>query len=275
MARRGLALPTTNAAQEAATKKFERQPAPQQTVPSLSASVAASSAPVRLEATTVAVPTAAAVKPESAELASPSVAIATDAVAAAEYAGYTASQAEVDVSEAFNEQLAELSNDELSEQAQLSEAWWQQQSFEPLPAADTELPDEQRFSIRFAAQVDAWARLIEQLELGGLLRLYLLNSALSQQGQQVLLTVARHQQHLDNPAFRTKLYQAIAPVFPAGFELAIQYQDEVANSPLLIQQRIEQERKDYVSRLLQQDPKLQEIQLRFAAELQLDTLQVN
>lgn len=275
MARRGLALPTTNAAQEAATKKFERQPAPQQTVPSLSASVAASSAPVRLAATTVAVPTAAAVKPESAELASPSVAIATDAVAAAEYAGYTASQAEVDVSEAFNEQLAELSNDELSEQAQLSEAWWQQQSFEPLPAADTELPDEQRFSIRFAAQVDAWARLIEQLELGGLLRLYLLNSALSQQGQQVLLTVARHQQHLDNPAFRTKLYQAIAPVFPAGFELAIQYQEQVLNTPLAIQQQIEQERKDYVSRLLQQDPKLQEIQLRFAAELQLDTLQVN
>lgn len=275
MARRGLALPTTSAAQEAATKKFERQPAPQQTVPSLSASVAASSAPVRMEASAVAVPTAAAVKPESAELASPSVAIATDAVAAAEYAGYTASQAEVDVSEAFNEQLAELSNDELSEQAQLSEAWWQQQSFEPLPAADTELPDEQRFSIRFAAQVDAWARLIEQLELGGLLRLYLLNSALSQQGQQVLLTVARHQQHLDNPAFRTKLYQAIAPVFPAGFELAIEYQEQVLNTPLAIQQQIEQERKDYVSRLLQQDPKLQEIQLRFAAELQLDTLQVN
>ena len=275
MARRGLALPTTNAAQEAATKKFERQPAPQQTLPSLSASVAASSAPVRLEATAVAVPTAAAVKPESAELASPSVAIATDAVAAAEYVGYTASQAEVDVSEAFHEQPAELSNDELSEQAQLSEAWWQQQSFQPLPAADTELPDEQRFSIRFAAQVDAWARLIEQLELGGLLRLYLLNSALSQQGQQVLLTVARHQQHLDNPAFRTKLYQAIAPVFPAGFELAIQYQEQVLNTPLAIQQQIEQERKDYVSRLLQQDPKLQEIQLRFAAELQLDTLQVN
>ncbi|MDD4863300.1 MAG: DNA polymerase III subunit gamma/tau [Alishewanella agri] len=275
MARRGLALPTTNAAQEAATKKFERQPAPQQTVPSLSASVAASSAPVRLEATAVTLPTAAAVKPESVERASPSVAIATDAVAAAEYAGYTASQAEVDVSEAFNEQLAELSNDELSEQAQLSEAWWQQQSFEPLPAADTELPDEQRFSIRFAAQVDAWARLIEQLELGGLLRLYLLNSALSQQGQQVLLTVARHQQHLDNPAFRTKLYQAIAPVFPAGFELAIEYQEQVLNTPLAIQQQIEQERKDYVSRLLQQDPKLQEIQLRFAAELQLDTLQVN
>lgn len=272
MARRGLTVPTTSTAQEAKTKKFERQPALQQNVPSLSDLVAAPSAPLTSELSAVAT---AAVKPESAELASPSVAIATDAAAAAEYAAYTPSQAEVDVSEAFHEQLTELSNDELSEQAQLSEAWWQQQSFEPLPAADSELPDEQRFSIRFAAQVDAWARLIEQLELGGLLRLYLLNSALSQQGQQVLLTVARHQQHLDNPNFRTKLYQAIAPVFPAGFELTIQYQDEVTNSPLAIQQRIEQERKDYVSRLLQQDHKLQEIQLRFAAELQLDTLQVN
>jgi DNA polymerase-3 subunit gamma/tau len=274
MARRGLTLPTTSTPQEPATKKFERQPAPQQAISSFTAPAAASSAPVISEpsAVTVAAP-AAAVRPEFVD---PALAqSATTAAATTEYSGYTASQPEVDYSDAFNEQLTELSNDELSEQAQLSEAWWQQQSFEPLPAADTELPDEQRFSIRFAAQVDAWARLIEQLELGGLLRLYLLNSALSQQGQQVLLTVARHQQHLDNPAFRTKLYQAIAPVFPAGFELEVQYQDQVLNTPLAIQQQIEQERKDYVSRLLQQDPKLQEIQLRFAAELQLDTLQVN
>jgi DNA polymerase-3 subunit gamma/tau len=269
-----LTLPTTSTPQEPATKKFERQPAPQQAISSFTAPAAASSAPVISEpsAVTVAAP-AAAVRPEFVD---PALAqSATTAAATTEYSGYTASQPEVDYSDAFNEQLTELSNDELSEQAQLSEAWWQQQSFEPLPAADTELPDEQRFSIRFAAQVDAWARLIEQLELGGLLRLYLLNSALSQQGQQVLLTVARHQQHLDNPAFRTKLYQAIAPVFPAGFELEVQYQDQVLNTPLAIQQQIEQERKDYVSRLLQQDPKLQEIQLRFAAELQLDTLQVN
>jgi DNA polymerase-3 subunit gamma/tau len=275
MARRGLVVPTPTAPQEPITKKFERQPAPQHIGSSLSSAASVVSAPVASKPAVAIASPAAVIKPESVAMAQEQSAIVDSDAAASDYSGFAASQAQVDYSDTFNEALTELSNEELCEQAQLSEAWWQQQQFDPLPAADTELPDEQRFSIRFAAQVDAWARLIEQLELGGLLRLYLLNSALSQQGQQVLLTVARHQQHLDNPAFQNKLYQAIAPVFPAGFELAIQYQDEVTNSPLLIQQRIEQERKDYVSRLLQQDPKLQAIQQRFAAELQLDTLQVN
>lgn len=162
-----------------------------------------------------------------------------------------------------------------AEQQALTEAWWQQQSFVPLPAADADELDEQRFSIRFAAQVDPWARLIEQLPVGGLMRLYLLHSAMQQENNTVRLTVAQSQQHLDNAEFRHKLYTAISPVFAAGFELQINYQSELSDSPLAIQQRIELERKDYVSRLLQQDPIVQAIQQRFAAQLQLDTLQVN
>jgi len=163
----------------------------------------------------------------------------------------------------------------LAEQQALTEAWWQQQSFVPLPAADADELDEQRFSIRFAAQVDPWARLIEQLPVGGLMRLYLLHSAMQQENNTVRLTVVQSQQHLDNVEFRHKLYTAISPVFAAGFELQINYQSELSDSPLAIQQRIELERKDYVSRLLQQDPIVQAIQQRFAAQLQLDTLQVN
>lgn len=162
-----------------------------------------------------------------------------------------------------------------AEQQALTEAWWQQQSFVPLPAADADELDEQRFSIRFAAQVDPWARLIEQLPVGGLMRLYLLHSAMQQDGNTVKLTVGQSQQHLDNTGFRHKLYTAISPVFAAGFELQINYQNELNDSPLAIQQRIELERKEYVSRLLQQDPIVQAIQQRFAAQLQLDTLQVN
>ncbi|MDP4944126.1 MAG: DNA polymerase III subunit gamma/tau [Alishewanella sp.] len=162
-----------------------------------------------------------------------------------------------------------------AEQQALTEAWWQQQQFDVLPSNDTDELDEQRFSIRFAAQVDAWSRLIEQLSIGGLLRLYLLHSAMQQNGLQVQLQVAQSQQHLDKGDFREKLYAAISPVFPANFQLEIQYLAEINASPLAIQQRIEHERKDYVSRLLQQDPKLQAIQQIFSAELQLDTLQVN
>lgn len=91
----------------------------------------------------------------------------------------------------------------------------------------------------------------------------------------VRLTVAQSQQHLDQGEFRQKLYAAISPVFAAGFELDIHYQPEPGDSPLVIQQRIERERKDYVSRVLQQDPNILALQQRFSAQLQLETLQVN
>lgn len=162
-----------------------------------------------------------------------------------------------------------------ADQQALSEAWWQQQHFEPLPTDDTDVLDEQRFSIRFAAQVDAWSRLVEQLPVGGLMRLYLLHSAMTQVQNTVTLTVAQSQQHLDKGEFRHKLYTAISPVFAAGFTLVIDYQHEVNDSPIRIQQRIELERKEYVSRLMQQDPIVQALQQRFAAQLQLETLQVN
>lgn len=163
----------------------------------------------------------------------------------------------------------------LADQHALNEAWWQQQEFVTLAPVTPDELDAQRFSIRFAAQVDPWARLIEQLPVGGLMRLYLLNSAMQQEGSTVHLTVLKSQQHLDNDGFRQKLFAAISPVFAAGFTLTIQYQTDVSDTPLMIQQRIEQERKAYVSRLLQQDPNIIALQQRFAAELHLDSLQVN
>lgn len=287
MARRGVVVPGTLgtlAAQETAAKKSERQVAPES---SPITDTAAGSATTQASSQLAAVPkpkppqqaqTQQQAQPEPDNWLPSDVDYATPVAVNALADGRFAEGSE-SLQAAYYAQQDEQADaqfvDDTDTQAALSEGWWQAQHFDSLPAADTDVLDEQRFSIRFAAQVDAWARLIEKLELGGLLRLYLLNSALSQQEQQVLLTVARHQQHLDNPTFRNKVYQAIAPVFAPGFQLDIQYQDEVPTSPLAIQQRIEQERKDYVSRLLQQDPHIQAIQLRFAAELQLDTLEVN
>lgn len=281
MARRGVVVPGTQTAQETAAKKSERQVAPESSPITDTAEgsattqaigqLAAMLKPQQPQPPQQAQPEPDNWLPSDVDYAAP---VEVNAGADLRFAeGSESLQAAYYLQQ--DEQADAQFADDADTQAALSEGWWQAQHFDSLPAADTDVLDEQRFSIRFAAQVDAWARLIEKLELGGLLRLYLLNSALSQQEQQVLLTVARHQQHLDNPTFRNKVYQAIAPVFAPGFQLDIQYQDEVPTSPLAIQQRIEQERKDYVSRLLQQDPHIQAIQLRFAAELQLDTLEVN
>ncbi len=164
--------------------------------------------------------------------------------------------------------------------ATVSEALWQQYEQDAPTQADVLLPfdgsiDEQNFSVRFAAQVDAWAARVETLDTGGLSRLFLLNAAAEQNGNQLTLTVAQSQQHLDSPTFRTKLQQVLEASFNQPLEVVIQYQPEVAQSPLAIQQRIVQERLVYVTRLLQQDEKVQQLQQLFNAELLTDTIVVH
>ncbi|MDP2715278.1 DNA polymerase III subunit gamma/tau [Rheinheimera sp.] len=135
--------------------------------------------------------------------------------------------------------------------------------------------NEQNFSVRFAAQVDAWAARVESLDTGGLSRLFLLNAAMQLDGNKLSLTVAQSQQHLDKDSFRTKLQQVLEHSFNQPLSIAITYQSEVAQSPLSIQQKIVQERFGYVSRLLQEDEKVQQLQQLFDAQLLPDTIVVN
>lgn len=135
--------------------------------------------------------------------------------------------------------------------------------------------NEQNFSVRHAAQVDAWAARVETLDTGGLSRLFLLNAAMQLKGNVLNLTVAQSQQHLDSTAFRTKLQQVLQQSFNQPLEINISYQPEVPDSPLSIQQRIVQERLVYVSRLLQQDEKVLQLQQMFDAQVLTDTITVN
>lgn len=135
--------------------------------------------------------------------------------------------------------------------------------------------NEQNFSVRFAAQVDAWAARVEKLDTGGLSRLFLLNAAMQLNANQLNLTVAQSQQHLDSPTFRTKLQQVLEHSFNQQLSIDIRYQAEVAQSPLAIQQKIVQERFGYVSRLLQQDENVLQLQQLFDAQLLTDTIVVN
>uniref|UniRef100_A0A486XNE9 DNA polymerase III subunit gamma/tau n=1 Tax=Rheinheimera sp. BAL341 TaxID=1708203 RepID=A0A486XNE9_9GAMM len=168
--------------------------------------------------------------------------------------------------------------------AAAADALWQQYQQET-PNADTAIPavldkfdgniNEQNFSVRFAAQVDAWAARVETLDTGGLSRLFLLNAAMQQDGNQLNLTVAQSQQHLDSPAFRTKLQQVLERSFNQPLNITINYQANVEQSPLAIQQNIVQQRFAYVSRLLQQDEKVLQLQQLFDAELLTDSIIVN
>lgn len=161
-----------------------------------------------------------------------------------------------------------------SQQYETGYNWAVHNTPEPETRFDGQITEE-NFSVRFAAQVDTWAARLENLDCGGLMRLFLLNSAASLQGQQLTLTITQSQQHLDNLVFRDKLQQVLSQSFGQPLVLELLYQAEVPDCPILIQQRIELERRNYLIQLLQQDPKVQQMQQMFAAELLTETIMVN
>ena len=133
----------------------------------------------------------------------------------------------------------------------------------------------ENFSVRLAAQVDEWAALVDSLNLGGLLRLYLLHSHISWAGDTVQLLVCQSQQHLDKEKFRADIVKELSQAFQKPVQLDIQYQAWVDTCPVAIQQRIEQERLVYVQQLLQQDPWVLQLQKDFGAEIVADSIIVN
>lgn len=133
----------------------------------------------------------------------------------------------------------------------------------------------ENFSVRLAAQVDEWAALVDSLNLGGLLRLYLLHSCISWAGDTVQLLVCQSQQHLDKEKFRAEIVKELSQAFHKTVQLDIQYQPWVETCPVAIQQRIEQERLVYVEQLLQQDPWVVQLQKEFGAEIVADSIIVN
>jgi len=133
----------------------------------------------------------------------------------------------------------------------------------------------ENFSVRLAAQVDEWAALVDSLNLGGLLRLYLLHSSISWAGDTVQLLVCQSQQHLDKEKFRAEIVKELSLAFNKTVQLDIQYQAWVDSCPVAIQQRIEQERFVYVEQLLQQDPWVVQLQQDFGAEIVADSIIVN
>lgn len=196
---------------------------------------------------------------------------------------------------AYPDDADSVDNTEMSaEDADFAADWaWQefQQQHSSEPAAEPEaLPLEptrktqysfdgvitaENFSVRLAAQVDEWAAFVDSLNLGGLLRLYLLHSAMSWAGNTLQLVVCQSQQHLDKEKFRADLIKALSQAFNKAIELDIQYQSWVDTCPVAIQQRIEQERYVYVQQLLQQDPWVLQLQQDFAAEIVPDSIVVN
>jgi DNA polymerase-3 subunit gamma/tau len=162
---------------------------------------------------------------------------------------------------------------------------------EELPTAQiqlTEVPqqlvfngeiDASNFAVRSASQVDSWAARIDQLAIGGLMRLFLLHASPvlddSTLPMQLELRISQSQQHLDSEKNRLTLQQVLSASYGQPIQLVVTFVPEVPTCPLAIQQQIEQARVRYVSQLLAADPLVLALQQQFAAELLPDTLAVN
>jgi DNA polymerase-3 subunit gamma/tau len=139
--------------------------------------------------------------------------------------------------------------------------------------------DAHNFAVRTASQVDSWAARIDQLTIGGLMRLFLLHASPhlddSVDPVRLHLRVSQSQQHLDSEKNRLTLQQVLSASYGMPLALLVEFLPQVLDCPLAIQQQIDQARHDYVRQLLATDPLVMAFQQQFSAEILPDTLAVN
>jgi DNA polymerase III subunit gamma/tau len=135
--------------------------------------------------------------------------------------------------------------------------------------------DASNFAVKTASQIDAWAARIDQLAIGGLMRLFLLHASAELHGSLLRLQVMTSQRHLDNERNRQTLTTVLSTSYEQTLTLEIEFSDQVPTCPVAIQQRIDEARSRYVAAVLAADPLVQALQQHFAAELVADSLQVN
>ena len=106
------------------------------------------------------------------------------------------------------------------------------------------------------------------------MRLFLLHSSMTLDGNQLTLRVSSSQRHLDSERNRAQLQSVLAESFGLPLSVDIEFVDEVPASPQALQQRIDAARRRYVHQVLQEDPTLNAIVRDFAGEWLPDSLEV-
>lgn len=133
----------------------------------------------------------------------------------------------------------------------------------------------ENFAVRTSGQVDDWARQIDAMPIGGLMRIFLRHSRYHWQGDVLHLTVASSQRHLDSERNRQQLQQALQQSFGRECQLDVQFVADVPGCPQDIQQQIELARHRYVTSVLSHDPTLVALCQQFAAEIDWSSMQVH
>ncbi|NQZ06085.1 MAG: DNA polymerase III subunit gamma/tau [Algicola sp.] len=149
----------------------------------------------------------------------------------------------------------------------------QSQAVEP-QAAEAHEPEPTEVAVasqsglpRWAADIDQWASLIEQMGLGGLVRLLAVKSMWHKEDKVVTLTVSRTEQHLDSQGLRDQLTKSLIRVLNEVIELELEFTEEEYQTPFNIQRKIEVDRLANAKQLIYQDPLVIALQQQFAANV--------
>lgn len=126
--------------------------------------------------------------------------------------------------------------------------------------------------IRFAHQQDDWANIIEAMGLGGRVRQFALHSVMLKNAHKVMLTTDITQQHLDSQGLRESLQVSLAGHFNQAIELTIDYQENLMQTPFLIQQAIDAHRHQQAIQTIVNDEKVQAFTQQFDAEVDESTI---
>ncbi|RUO78053.1 DNA polymerase III subunit gamma/tau [Idiomarina seosinensis] len=137
---------------------------------------------------------------------------------------------------------------------------------------DGELP-ELNPNIRLAEEVDEWSAMIAAMDVSGLARQLLLNSNLHKVADQNWqVRVAPAQQSLLSEATEQAVTEALRQTLSQQGKFEFTVEEPQQPTPLMIQQHINSYRHQLAVEWLQQDPGANELQQRFAAQLNESTI---
>ncbi len=123
-----------------------------------------------------------------------------------------------------------------------------------------------------ANQLDQWSQLIDQIQVSGLTKQLALHSSYELQGNKVILTLLAGKEHLDTPIARQILQQALCQGLNMQVELEI-ITGQPINTPYALQIKINQVRHQYARQVVQDDPGVQLLKQRFAAQVDEQSIQ--
>ncbi|MEP3829547.1 MAG: DNA polymerase III subunit gamma/tau C-terminal domain-containing protein, partial [Lentilitoribacter sp.] len=132
------------------------------------------------------------------------------------------------------------------------------------------LPDKQK--VLKARQVDAWSKLIEDMQVTALTKQLALHSAFDRQNQTIKLTLLETKGHLISDTAQQQLKQALCLALNETIELEIQLGQPI-NTPYALQLKVNQVRNEYAREVVKNDPGIQLLQQQFAAKVDEQSIQ--